>query len=77
MNWDQIKGKWTQFTGKAREEWGELTDNEIQEAKGDREQMLGLIQEKYGRTREEADQELSRWQTKLSDDPAHRDDRVL
>jgi uncharacterized protein YjbJ (UPF0337 family) len=77
MNWDQIQGKWTQFTGKAREEWGELTDNEIQEARGEREQMLGLIQEKYGRTREEAERELSRWQTKLGDDPAHRDDRVM
>ncbi|MBN7786395.1 CsbD family protein [Ponticoccus gilvus] len=69
MNWDQIQGKWTQLKGKAREEWGELTDNEIQEAKGEREQMLGLIQEKYGRTREEAERELSRWQTKLDDDP--------
>ncbi|ETA52544.1 CsbD family protein [Ponticoccus alexandrii] len=77
MNWDQIQGKWTQFKGKAREEWGELTDNEIQEAKGEREQMLGLIQEKYGRTREEAERELSRWQTKLGDDPAYRDDRAL
>ncbi|WP_418593228.1 CsbD family protein [Ponticoccus sp. (in: a-proteobacteria)] len=69
MNWDQIQGKWTQLKGKAREEWGELTDNEIQEARGEREQMLGLIQEKYGRTREEAERELSRWQTKLGDDP--------
>lgn len=69
MNWDQIQGKWTQLKGRAREEWGELTDNEIQEAKGEREQMLGLIQEKYGRTREEAERELSRWQTKLDDDP--------
>lgn len=77
MNWDQIQGKWTQFKGKAREEWGELTDNEIQEAKGEREQMLGLIQEKYGRTREEAERELSNWQNKLTDDPAYRNDRAL
>ncbi len=65
MNWDQIEGNWTQFKGKAREKWGELTDNEVQQAKGDREQMIGLIQEKYGKTREAAEREVAEWQRGL------------
>ncbi len=65
MNWDQIEGNWKQFTGKAREQWGDLTDNELQEAKGQREQMIGLVQEKYGKTREAAEREVSDWQNGL------------
>lgn len=54
MNWDRIEGNWKQFVGKIREKFGELTDNELQEAKGNREQVEGLLQEKYGKTKEEA-----------------------
>ncbi len=69
MNWDQIQGNWNQMKGKAREKWGELTDNELQEAKGEREQMVGLIQEKYGKTREAAEREVAEWQRALCDAP--------
>ena len=67
MNWDQIKGNWAQFTGRIREEWGELTDDEVQEAKGDRDKLIGLIQEKYGKAREEAAEEVARFEQKLSE----------
>lgn len=67
MNWDQIKGNWTEWKGRAREEWGELTDNELQEAKGEREQLIGLVQQKYGKARAEAEREVDHWQAKLSD----------
>lgn len=66
MNWDQIKGKWTELKGHAREEWGELTDDELQEARGEREQLIGLVQQKYGKAREEAEREVDRWQAKLN-----------
>ncbi len=65
MNWDEIKGNWTQMKGKARETWGELTDDEVQEAKGDREQLIGKIQEKYGIAREEAEKQVSEWQNSI------------
>lgn len=65
MNWDQIEGNWTQLKGKAREQWGELSDDEVQEAKGEREQLLGLIQKKYGVAREEAERQVSKWQNDL------------
>lgn len=65
MNWDQIEGKWEQMKGSARNRWGELTDDEIQSAKGDREKFVGLIQERYGKAREEAEKEVSEWQRSL------------
>jgi uncharacterized protein YjbJ (UPF0337 family) len=65
MNWDQIEGKWTQMKGKAREKWGELTDDELAEAKGEREQLVGLVQEKYGKARAEAEKEVDEWRAAL------------
>ena len=58
MNWDTIKGNWKQMTGKIKEEWGDLTDNEIKEAEGDRDQLIGKIQAKYGIAKEEAEKQV-------------------
>ena len=59
MNNDQIEGKWKQFTGQAKAKWGELTDDEIAEAEGNQERLEGLIQERYGKSKEEARQEVN------------------
>ena len=59
MNWDQIKGDWKQFTGKVKQKWGKFTDSELTVIAGQREQMLGVLQEKYGYAREKAEKELS------------------
>jgi uncharacterized protein YjbJ (UPF0337 family) len=64
MNWDTIKGQWTQFTGKVRQKWGQLTDDEIAEIKGERDILIGKIQEKYGRTKEEAQKEVDEFMNK-------------
>ena len=61
MNWDQIKGKWTQLKGKAREQWGDLTDDDLKKAKGNREQLAGRIQERYGIAKEEAERQVDEW----------------
>ena len=58
MNWDQVQGNWTEFKGKLRQQYGDLTDNEVEEAKGSEEEMIGLIQKKYGKTREDAKREI-------------------
>lgn len=65
MNWDQIEGKWTELKGKARENWGELTDDELDQAKGNREQMVGLIQQKYGKAKEVAEKEVDEWSARV------------
>ena len=61
MNRDILKGQWTQLKGKLREQWGKLTDDEIEQVQGNSEQLIGKLQERYGRTREQAEQELDRW----------------
>ncbi len=58
MNKDTLEGKWTQFKGKARETWGKITDDEFEQAKGDAQQLAGLVQERYGKTKEEAEKEV-------------------
>ncbi|AKO95465.1 MAG: CsbD family protein [Marinovum algicola] len=65
MNWDQIEGNWKQFKGQAQAKWGDLTDDELQRAKGNRQEMAGIIQEKYGKTREEAEREVDAWASTL------------
>jgi uncharacterized protein YjbJ (UPF0337 family) len=65
MNWDQIEGKWKQFSGKAREKWGDLTDDELDQAKGKRDQMVGLVQERYGHAKDDAEREVDDWARRL------------
>lgn len=45
MNWDQIEGKWTQFKGKAKEKWGDITDDDLDKIDGKRDQLVGKLQE--------------------------------
>jgi len=57
-NWDVIKGKWTQLKGSARSQWGKLTDDEWDQIAGDRERLLGKLQEHYGWSREQAERDV-------------------
>jgi len=61
MNWDQIKGNWTQFKGKVREKWGDLTDDDVARIEGNQEQLIGRIQERYGIAKEEAQKQVDAW----------------
>ncbi|OLC15868.1 MAG: general stress protein CsbD [Candidatus Rokubacteria bacterium 13_1_40CM_69_27] len=61
MNRDTFKGQWMQLKGKVRTQWGKLTDDDFEQAQGNAEMLIGKIQERYGRSREEAERELDRW----------------
>ena len=61
MNWDQAKGKWKELSGSAKQRWGELTDDDVQQAAGQREALAGKIQQRYGKTKEEAEREVDEW----------------
>ena len=61
MNRDTLKGQWMQLKGKVRQQWGQLTDDEIDQVQGNAEMLIGRIQERYGRSREEAEREVDRW----------------
>lgn len=61
MNWDQIAGGWKEMKGRVREKWGDLTDDDLDRIEGKRDQMVGLLQRKYGYAKERAEQELDTW----------------
>jgi uncharacterized protein YjbJ (UPF0337 family) len=61
MDTNIFEGKWKQFRGKIKEEWGWLTDDELDQAKGKRDQMVGLLQEKYGYAKDRAEKEFDQF----------------
>jgi len=61
MNWDRIEGNWKQFSGKVKEKWGELTDDDIARVNGNREQLEGVLQQRYGYAKDKARQEIDKW----------------
>ena len=65
MNWDQIAGNWKQMTGRLRQEWSKLSESDIDNAKGNRDSLIGKIQERYGVARDEAERQLREWEHKL------------
>ena len=61
MNTDVLQGKWTQLKGQVRKQWGKLTDDDVDQIQGDAEILQGRIQERYGRTKEQAKEEVDNW----------------
>lgn len=59
MNWDIIQGKWDQLKGSVKQQWGDLTDDEITEIDGNRDKMAGKLQEKYGWAKTEVDEKMN------------------
>jgi uncharacterized protein YjbJ (UPF0337 family) len=53
-----LEGQWNQLKGEVKQQWGKLTDDELDQIEGSRDQLVGKIQEKYGRTRMEAETEV-------------------
>ena len=68
MNWEQIEGKWKQYSGKVQEKWGKLTDSDLQVIQGKREQLVGKIQERYGVAKEVAQHQVDDYFKSLPDD---------
>ena len=63
MNWDQVAGNWKQFTGKVKEQWGDLTDDELDQIAGrKRDILVGKVQAKYGIAKEEAEKQVTDWE---------------
>jgi len=58
MNWDTFKGDWKQIRGRVKEQWGKLTDDDLDRIEGKRDQLLGTLQKKYGLAREEAERQV-------------------
>ena len=58
MNEDVLKGKWKQVKGEVKSQWGKLTDDDLDQAEGDAEKLVGRVQERYGYAREDAKREV-------------------
>ncbi len=67
MNWDRIQGHWKQLSGQAKEQWGKLTDDDIDVVAGRRDQLSGRIQARYGVAKEDAEKQIAEWQRKATD----------
>lgn len=61
MNWDIVEGKWSQLKGSVRQKWGKLTDSDLETVRGEKDKFLGLLQERYGKRRDEVEKELDEW----------------
>ncbi|MGE0440128.1 MAG: CsbD family protein [Gemmatimonadales bacterium] len=64
MTWDTIAGAWKQVRGSIREQWGKLTDDDLDVVAGRRDQLVGLIQRKYGFAKEQVEREVDEFATR-------------
>jgi uncharacterized protein YjbJ (UPF0337 family) len=67
MNQDQASGKWKQVKGKIKEQWGKLTDDDLTVLEGNRDQLAGKVQERYGLAKEEAEKQVRTFRDRYKD----------
>lgn len=67
MNRHEVEGNWKQIKGYAKEKWGKLTEDELEETEGRRERLVGKLQERYGKTAAEASKEVDKFFDKLDE----------
>jgi len=68
MNWDQVEGKWKQMRGEAKTRWGKLTDDDLDVVGGQRDKLVGRVQERYGIAKDQAQSEVDDWNKSLRDE---------
>ncbi|HKS72307.1 MAG TPA: CsbD family protein [Terriglobales bacterium] len=77
MNTDQMEGKWKQMKGALKQKWGNLTDDDLKIIEGNRDQLVGKVQERYGIAREDAQKQVEEWKRTQSDFDVDEADRDL
>jgi len=61
MNADQLKGKWMQFKGELKQQWGKFTDDDLQQIEGNYDKFIGKVQERYGEKKDELMKWADQW----------------
>jgi uncharacterized protein YjbJ (UPF0337 family) len=61
MNWDRVEGDWKQSKGRIKEKWGNLTDDDLDRVAGRRDQLEGIIQERYGIEKDQVRKDINAW----------------
>ena len=62
MNWDRAAGDWKQLKGKVKQKWAKLTDDDLTYVAGQRDQLLGRLQERYGIAKDQAEKQIKEWE---------------
>jgi len=65
MNRDILKGRWNQLKGNIKQQWGDLTDNDVARIEGNYDEFVGVLQERYGYSRERAEREVDNYLARL------------
>jgi uncharacterized protein YjbJ (UPF0337 family) len=65
MNQDELRSEWSRLKGRIRKRWARLTSDDLDQIQGDREMLLGMLQERYGRTREQVERWCGEWRADL------------
>ncbi|KIZ44947.1 MULTISPECIES: CsbD family protein [Rhodopseudomonas] len=61
MDWNRIEGNWKEFKGAAKEQWGKLTDDDLDQIEGRREQLEGKLQQRYGYAKDQVKSDVDSW----------------
>jgi uncharacterized protein YjbJ (UPF0337 family) len=61
MNWDRVEGEWKQWKGKVQQQWGKLTNDDLDVIEGNRVELAGRLQQRYGYAKDEAEKEIDTW----------------
>ena len=70
MNWTQIEGRWQTLSGQLRSQWAKLTDDDLANIAGKRDQLLGKLQERYGVLKDDAEKQIDKWIAMMNAEPA-------
>jgi uncharacterized protein YjbJ (UPF0337 family) len=61
MNWDRVEGEWKQWKGKVQQQWGKLTNDDLDVIEGNRQELAGRLQQRYGYAKDQAEKEIDSW----------------
>jgi uncharacterized protein YjbJ (UPF0337 family) len=75
MNWNQVEGKWKQMKGSVKTRWGKLTDDDLDVIAGQRDQLVGRIQERYGIAKDDAQRQVDEWNNRLDEENEYQRER--
>jgi uncharacterized protein YjbJ (UPF0337 family) len=67
MDWNRLEGNWKQLSGRAKQQWGKLTDDDIKASAGRRDALVGKVQERYGMSRDDAQKQVDDWARRADD----------
>lgn len=73
MNKNTLHGDWNIIKGKIKQQWGKLTDNEIDEVSGNMDELVGKVEKSYGLSKERAKEQYDEFRRTLNDSPADED----